>query len=129
MSESGRCFRKIACPLLLLSAFMVTYSGLFFIGVFPIPAIRFMDLGPTGLLAAGLLDILGGLMLFTTTFIMIGSGLLSVKTDFKKFRRYFLLCILGASLGVAGDLVGGLYAIGAQTGLYTSVAGVYLSKR
>jgi len=128
LNEAGRRFRKVAWILLLLSAFMVTYSGLFFIGVFPVPAARFIDLGPGGLLAAGILDLIGGITLFAATFTMILLGFISSKTDFKKFRPYLQVVAVGAVLGVVGDLVGGLYAIGAQIGLYTSIAGLYLAR-
>lgn len=97
------------------------YSGLFFLGVFPIPPMRFWDGGLTATLTAGVLDIIGGLGMFVLVGLSLVRGYFGAKADPATLRRYLNFMALASILGLVGDLIGGLYAISAQIGLYTTI--------
>ncbi len=111
--------------LFLLSGFLtgsrgigIFISGVYFWGVCPFinalfPPIEFWSPPPVLLLAAAWGDIVTGLALFAF-------GLLTIR---EPFRRAYLKSIAAlALLAVAFDLLGGLYALSAQLGLYVSLA-------
>lgn len=116
MSKAAENFRGYSWILVLVSGFMMFYSGLFFLGVFPIPGPRFWDGGETALLMAGLFDVAGG----TGALVVI-----SLRRARSPLNIVAILCLTG----IIGDLVGGLYAIGAQIGLYTSMVNWLLARR
>ena len=103
--------------LFLLSGFGVFISGVYFWGVCPFvnavfPSIEFWTSPPALLLVAAGGDIVTGLAIFTF-------GLLTIR---EPFRRAYLKSIAAlAALGVLFDLLGGLYALSAQLGLYLSL--------
>jgi len=118
----GQTFRRFSWLLLLLSASLIIYSGLFFLGILPLPPIRrFWDGGPVALLAAGTLDLIGGLAVFIVVVVLLTQGYFQLGSDITELRTYFKILSVFFVLGIIGDLVGGLYGIGAQTGLYTAI--------
>jgi hypothetical protein len=88
---------------------------------------RFWDGGPTTLLIAAILDLAGGLLGFAT-------GIPALNQVWKKepnrarMRRFLWLFVIASLMGVVGDLIGGLYAIAAQIGLYSSFVVLYLTR-
>jgi len=111
--------------LFLLSGFLtgsrgigIFISGVYFWGVCPFinaffPSIEFWNPPQALLLAAAGGDIVTGLAIFTL-------GLLAIR---EPFRRAYLKSIAAlALLAVVFDLLGGLYALSAQLGLYVSLA-------
>ena len=123
-------FRRFSWILLLLSASLITYSGLFFLGVLPLPPIqRFWDGGPMALLIAGTLDLIGGLAVFVLVGALLTRGHLQPSSDITELRVYLKILTIFCILGVIGDLIGGLYGIGAQTGLYTTIIDWWTTRR
>ncbi|MCJ7668088.1 MAG: hypothetical protein MUP04_07400 [Anaerolineae bacterium] len=104
--------------LFLLSGFGIFISGVYFWGVCPFinaffPSIQFWDPPQVVLLTAAGGDIVTGMAIFAF-------GLLTIK---EPFRRAYLKWIAAlALLAVVFDLLGGLYALSAQLGLYLSLA-------
>jgi len=45
-----------------------------------------------------------------------------------RLRRYLWLFVLASLIGIAGDLIGGLYAIAAQIGLYSSLVVLFITR-
>ena len=109
-----RCLRY----LLLLSGLGIFTSGVYFWGVCPFinalfPPIEFWNPPPALLLVAAGGDIVAGLAILALAFLTIR----------EPFRRSYLKSIAAlALLAVAFDLLGGLYALSAQLGLYVSLA-------
>ena len=118
---------RILSLLFPISAFGVFYSGLMFLEIAPLPPMRFWDGGPTALMIAAILDLAGGLLGFAT-------GIPALIQAWKKepnmvrLRRYLWLFVLASLIGIAGDLIGGLYAIAAQIGLYSSLVALYITR-
>lgn len=123
----GTTVIKILSILFPISAFGVFYSGLMFLEIVPLPPMRFWDGGPTALMIAAILDLAGGLLGFAT-------GIPALVQVWKKepnrarMRRYLWLFVMASLMGVAGDLIGGLYAIAAQIGLYSCLVVLYLTR-
>lgn len=119
MGELGQRFRELSWILLLVSALMMFYSGLFFWGLLPMPPIqRFWDGGPMVFTVSGFLDLIGGGVALILVIVMLTRGLFRspLNSSFIKFLRVLaIFCVLG----IVGDLIGGLYAIGAQIGFYS----------
>jgi len=103
--------------LFLLSGFGIFISGVYFWGVCPFinaffPSIQFWDPPQVVLLVAAGGDMVTGLAIFAF-------GLLTIR---EPFRRAYLKSIVAlALLAVVFDLLGGLYALSAQLGLYLSL--------
>lgn len=118
---------RILSVLFPISAFGVFYSGLMFLEIAPLPPMRFWDGGPTALMVAAILDLAGGLLGFA-------AGVPALIQVWKKeperarMRRCLQVFVMASLLGVAGDLIGGLYAIAAQIGLYSSLVVLYLTR-
>jgi len=118
---------RILSILFPVSAFGVFYSGLMFLEIAPLPPMRFWDGGPTALIIAAILDLAGGSLGFAT-------GMPALIQVWKKepnqarMRRYLWLFVMASLMGVVGDLIGGLYAIAAQIGLYSSLVVLYLTR-
>ena len=110
-----------------ISAFGVFYSGLMFLEVAPLPPMRFWDGGPTVLVVAAILDLAGGLLGFATGIPALIQAW-KQKPDMARLRRYLWLFALASLIGIAGDLIGGLYAIAAQIGLYSSLVALYITR-
>ena len=70
---------------------------------------------------SGFLDLIGGGAAFILVIVMLTRGFFrsprSSSTFIKYLRPLAILCVLG----IVGDLIGGLYAIGAQIGLYSCI--------
>jgi hypothetical protein len=104
--------------LFLLSGFGIFISGVYFWGVCPFinaifPPIEFWSPPRVLLLAAAGGDIMTGLAILVLAFLTIREPL----------RRAYLKSIAAlALLAVVFDLLGGLYALSAQLGLYVSLA-------
>jgi hypothetical protein len=104
--------------LFLLSGFGIFISGVYFWGVCPFinalfPPIVFWNPPQVVLLTAAGGDMVTGLAIFAF-------GLLTIR---EPFRRAYLKWIAAlALLAVVFDLLGGLYALSAQLGLYVSLA-------
>jgi len=73
------------------------------------------------LLIAGTLDAIGGLAVFVLIGALLAQGRLRPSTDIAKLHPHLKILTIVSILGIIGDLIGGLYAIGAQTGLYTTI--------
>jgi hypothetical protein len=118
---------RILSALFPISAFGVFYSGLMFLEIVPLPPMRFWEGGPTALVIAAVLDLAGGLLGFA-------AGIPALIQIWKKapdpvrLRRMLWLFVLASLIGVAGDLIGGLYAIAAQIGLYASLVVLYVTR-
>jgi hypothetical protein len=122
MMRFGQRFRKISWMLLLFSASLITYSGLFFLGVLPfMPIRRFWDGGSTALIIAGTLDLIGGLAVFVLVGVLLTGGYFRPSSDTANFYVYLKILTIFCVLGIIGDIIGGLYGIGAQIGLYTTL--------
>jgi len=122
MVRIGQAFRRFSWLLLLFGASMIIYSGLFFLGILPLPPIRrFWDGGPMALLVAGTLDLIGGLTVFLVVVVLLARGYFQLGSYITGSCIYFKILLVFFVLGIIGDLVGGLYGIGAQTGLYTAI--------
>lgn len=121
MGGIGQRFRELSWILLLASALMMFYSGLFFWSVLPLPPIhRFWDGGFIAFTVSGFLDLIGGGAAFILVIVMLMRGLFRSPPSnnfIKNLRILVILCVLG----IMGDLIGGLYAIGAQIGLYSCI--------
>jgi len=104
--------------LFLLSGFGIFISGVYFWGICPFinaifPPIEFWNPPQAILFVAAVGDIVTGLAIFAF-------GLLTIK---EPCRRAYLKSIAAlALLAVVFDLLGGLYALSAQLGLYISLA-------
>jgi len=122
MGEVGQRFRSYSWMLFLVSGFMIFYSGLFFLGLLPMPEIhRYWEGGSTALVVAGLLDLISGGAVLLLVFIMLARGYFRSAGNSMKFLTYLDALAIFCILGIIGDLIGGLYAIGAQIGLYSCV--------
>jgi len=122
MGEVGQRFRSYSWMLFLVSGFMIFYSGLFFLGLLPMPEIhRYWEGGSTALVVAGLLDLISGGAVLLLVFIMLARGCFRSAGNSMKFLTYLDALAIFCILGIIGDLIGGLYAIGAQIGLYSCV--------
>lgn len=118
---------RILSVLFPVSAFGVFYSGLMFLEIAPLPPMRFWDGGSTALMIAAILDLAGGLLAFASGV----PALIQVwkkEPDRARMRRCLWLFVMASLMGVAGDLIGGLYAIAAQIGLYSSLVVLYLTR-
>lgn len=118
---------RILSVLFPISAFGVFYSGLMFLEIAPLPPMRFSDGGPTALVIAAILDLAGGL-LGCATGIPALIQVWKEEPNRARLRRYLWLFVMASLMGVAGDLIGGLYAIAAQIGLYSSLVVLYLTR-
>lgn len=121
----GTAVRLITWILLAFSAVGVTFSGPLILG-WVAGDTQFFDLGPTATLVGGYLDIVGGLLEFVMLAYMTIAGHFSAKADIQKARNSFKIMAGICVIGVIADPLGGLLAIAAQIGLYTSLANVYL---
>jgi hypothetical protein len=129
MTSIGRIFRRFSYILLLLSAFLITYSGFFFLGILHfMPFRRFWDGGSSALLVAGSIDLIGGLAVFILVGYLLTRGLLQWSLNIKELRTYLKFLMIFCVLGIIGDLIGGLYGIGAQIGLYITIIDWWVSK-
>jgi len=122
---TGKFTRLISPILLALSALGVTFSGPLILGWMS-DGTKFFDLGPTATLVGGYLDIVGGVLEGIFLVYMFRTGVFSSNVDKKKAQRAFKLMAGICIIGVIADPLGGLLAIAAQIGLYTSLANVYL---
>ncbi len=116
--------RIISWVLLAFSAFGVTISGPMILEW--MPSTKFFDLGPTAVLLGGYLDIIGGGLQFIMLGYMTFTGHFSSNIDKARARRSFKVMGGLCLIGIIADPLGGLLAIAAQIGLYTSLANVYL---
>ncbi len=117
--------RLISLILLAFSAFGVTFSGPLILG-WTGGSTQFFDLGPTATLLGGYLDIVGGVLEFVMLAYMARTGHFSANVNRLRARRSFKIMAGICVIGVIADPLGGLLAIAAQIGLYTSLANVYL---
>jgi hypothetical protein len=76
----------------------------------------------------GYLDIIGGGLEFVMIGYMITKGVFSANADRARNRRLFTYMAGICVIGVIGDPLGGLLAIAAQIGLYTSIVNIYLHR-
>lgn len=111
--------RKLSGILLLLSAIGVTFSGSMILGWIEVS--KFFDLGPTATLVGGYLDIIGGTLQFVMLGIMVSKGVFSEGADKIQSQRLFKIMAGICLIGLIADPLGGLLAIAAQIGLYTSI--------
>jgi len=101
---------------------MMFYSGLFFWGLLPMPPIqRFWDGGSMAFLVSGFLDLIGGGAAIILVIVMRTRGFFQSPRSSSSFIKYLRLLVILCVLGIVGDLIGGLYAIGAQIGLYSCI--------
>lgn len=122
MGKVGQRFRRYSWILFSVSGFMIFYSGLFFLGLLPMPEIhRFWDGSSTALVAAGLFDLIGGAVVLLLVSSMLARGYFRSTGDNMKFLTHLRALAIFCILGIMGDLIGGLYAVGAQIGLYSCV--------
>lgn len=121
-TKIGQRFRRFSWILLLMSASLITYSGLFFLGVLPLPSIhRFWDGGTIALNLAGIFDLIGGIAVFIIVGSLLSRGLFQPSSNTEELCTCLKFLTIFCTLGLIGDLIGGLYGIGAQTGLYTTL--------
>ena len=118
---------RILSLLFPISAFGVFYSGLMFLEIAPLPPMRFWDGGTTALMIAAILDLVGGLLGFPAGIPALIQAW-KKEPDLVRLRRYLWLFIVASLIGIAGDLIGGLYAIAAQIGLYSSLVVLFLTR-
>lgn len=111
--------RKLSGILLFFSAFGVTFSGPMILGW--IEGSTFFDLGLTATLLGGYLDIIGGTFQFIILGIMVSKGVFSEDADKIQSQRLFKIMAGTCLIGLIADPLGGLLAIAAQIGLYTSI--------
>ena len=116
--------RVFSWILLAFSAFGVTFSGPMILGW--IEGTKFFDLGPTATLLGGYLDIIGGLLEFIMLIHMTLTGVFSANADKTNAKRSFKIMTSICLIGMIADPLGGLLAIAAQIGLYTSIVNIYL---
>ena len=114
----------ITVILLGFSAFGVTFSGPLILGWLP-GTNGFFDLGPTAALLGGYLDIIGGVLEFLMLGYMMATRQFSANAERAKVHRSFKTMAWICVIGVIADPLGGLLAIAAQIGLYTSIVNVY----
>lgn len=123
----GKYVRIITLILLIFSAIGVTISGPLIFDWFSVGT-KFFDLGSTAATIGGFLDIIGGGLEFAMIGYMFTQGVFSSNADRAKNRRLFMYMAGICVIGVIGDPLGGLLAIAAQIGLYTSIANIYLHR-
>lgn len=123
----GTTVIRILSILFPVSAFGVFYSGLMFLEIAALPPMRFWDGGPTSLMVAAILDLAGGLLGFATGVPALVQAW-KKEPDLVRLRRYLRLFVVASLIGIAGDLIGGLYAIAAQIGLYSSLVALYVTR-
>ncbi len=125
----GAKFRKFSWILLLIAAFLVFYSGLFLFGAAPgrpPDSFRFWNGGEQSLFWGGVLDLVGGAPALIIILMMLLQG------RFKQSEgliRWFAILLIFFALGIAGDLLAGIYAIGAQIGFYITIVNILILRR
>jgi len=125
---SSKSLRIISLFLLIISALGVTISGPLILGWIS-GTTPFFDLGSTASLFGGYLDIVGGLLEFIMISYMIMTGIFSENIDINKARKSYKIMACICVIGLIADPLGGLLAIAAQIGLYTSLANIYFLRK
>ncbi|MFC1754609.1 hypothetical protein ACFL96_14630 [Thermoproteota archaeon] len=125
---SSKPLRIISLFLLFVSAIGVTFSGPLILGWVSEPT-PFFDLGPTAAIFGGYLDIIGGLLEFIMIVYMISIGIFSGNANTDKSIKSFKIMAGICVIGLIADPLGGLFAIAAQIGLYTSLVNIYLLQK
>ena len=102
--------------LFILSGAAMLASGLYLLGIIPPqyfpPLQRFWEPAANVVLAGAIADLMAGAL-------VVGIGIVGMRKRLEK--RLLYLIMAGAFVGLVGDMLGGLYAVGAQATWYLSL--------
>ena len=102
-----------------VSAFGVTFSGPIIMQ--SVAEDKPWNFGPLANLFGAILDVMGGFGMFLILINMTRNKYFTLNAESPMAKRAFKFMAIMSVIGIAGDIIGGLFAIAAQIALYTSL--------
>ena len=115
--------------LLLISSIGVIFSGPLILGWIHSPIGPFWSFGEPWTSIGGYLDLFGGLFQIIMIYFMRKAGIFTEHANMDLIRKYYAYMAGICIIGLIADPLGGLLAIAAQLGFYTSIYNVYKSRK